>query len=156
MTETGEEPKRFDRPGRVNEITARANRDIVAAECRRSLVRGRGAPGKTHQGRVVHLSLRSRTQFGATGELRGEQARAHRLTAWMPAGQVTGHRQRGDHPGNPEPLGHDASLGAPPGVVAGIVPWNVPNILAALCSTRRQRAGCTVELEPAPEASSRS
>ena len=111
MTETGKKPKRLDRSGRVNEITARANRDIVAAERRRRLLRGRGAPGKAHQGRVVHVGQRSRTQFGATGELRGEQARAHRLTAWMPAGQVTGHRQRGDDAGNAEPLGHDASLG---------------------------------------------
>jgi acyl-CoA reductase-like NAD-dependent aldehyde dehydrogenase len=39
----------------------------------------------------------------------------------------------------------------PVGVVAGIVPWNVPNVLAALRYAPALAAGCTVVLKPAPE-----
>jgi acyl-CoA reductase-like NAD-dependent aldehyde dehydrogenase len=39
----------------------------------------------------------------------------------------------------------------PVGVVAGIVPWNVPNILAALQYAPALAAGCTVVLKPAPQ-----
>jgi hypothetical protein len=110
VTETGKEAKRFGRSGRVNEITARANRDIVAAKRPRNLVRRRCAPSKAHQGRVVHLAQRGRAQFGSTAKLDGQQASAHRFPARMPACQVADHRQRRDHPGNAEPLGHDASV----------------------------------------------
>lgn len=51
----------------------------------------------------------------------------------------------------PSASGHTIVRREPVGVVAAIVPWNVPQVLAAVKLAPALAAGCTVVLKPAPE-----
>ena len=53
----GQEPQRLARLGRVDQVTAGADDDVVAAERGGDLVRRRGAAGEAQQRRVVDLAL---------------------------------------------------------------------------------------------------
>jgi aldehyde dehydrogenase (NAD+) len=51
----------------------------------------------------------------------------------------------------PSAIGHTIVRQEPVGVVGAIVPWNVPQVLAAMKFGPALAAGCTVVLKPAPE-----
>ncbi|WP_436405316.1 aldehyde dehydrogenase [Mycobacterium asiaticum] len=51
----------------------------------------------------------------------------------------------------PSPVGHTLVRREPIGVVAAIVPWNVPQLLATMKLAPALAAGCTVVFKPAPE-----
>jgi hypothetical protein len=111
VAQPGQEPDRFHRPSRVDQIPACANNHVIAAERGGRFVRGRRATREAHQTGVEHLALRpgavpcSACQFGR------QQARAHRFTRRMPSSQITGHGQCRDHTGEANLAGHSASLG---------------------------------------------
>ena len=86
-----------NRLGRIDQITTSADHDVIPAEHRGDLVRRRGAAGEPHQRSVIDLDLTSYIQPRPPGQLRRQQARAHRLARRVPASQVTDHRQCRDH-----------------------------------------------------------
>ena len=90
----------------------RANRDIVAAERHRGLVRGRGAPGKAHQGRVVHLCQRSRTHSARRASSVATRHARIASPRGCPRVKSLVTDNAATTPATPSTLGHDASLGA--------------------------------------------
>ena len=109
-TQARQELQRLARLGRVDQITAGADHDVIPAEHRGDLMRRRGAAGEPHQRSVIDLDLTSYIQSRPPGQLRRQQARAHRLARRVPASQVTDHRQRRDHARHAGPFPHNASL----------------------------------------------
>jgi hypothetical protein len=102
-----QELQRLARLGRVDQVTTGADHDVIAAEHRGDLVRRRRAAGEPHQRAVVHLTPTTLIESCPPGQLRRQQARAHRLARRMPASQVAHPRQRRDHTRHADPLPHD-------------------------------------------------
>ena len=67
------------RLGRIDEVSPGADHDVVAAEHRGDLVRGRRTAGEPHQRPVVDLALITLIEPRPASQFRREQARAHRL-----------------------------------------------------------------------------
>ena len=105
-TQARQELQRLTRLGRIDQVTASADHDVIPAEHRGDLMRRRGAAGEPHQRSVIDLDLTTYIQPRPPGQLRRQQARAHRLTRRVPASQVTHHRQRRDHARHADPLPH--------------------------------------------------
>jgi hypothetical protein len=101
-----QELQRLARLGRVDQVTTGADHDVIAAEHGGDLVRRRGAAGETHQGAVVDLALTTFIEPRPPGQLRRQQARAHRLARRVPSSQVTHHRQCRDHTRHADRLPH--------------------------------------------------
>jgi len=80
---------------------------VIAAEHGGDLMRRRGATGEPHQRPAVHLALTAPIEPRPPGQLRRQQARAHRLARRMPARQVAHHRQRRDHASDTCRFPHD-------------------------------------------------
>ena len=153
MTETGEEPKRFDRPGRVNEITARANRDIATRRRRAPPppdARSRRTPAKRIRLAVAYVGQRSRDSTRRDGRAPwrpGTRASPHRVDARAVRSLVTDRHAGEPRAGNPEPLGRHASLGrrraarviARPSIGARAQPFR--NILSRSCAVRGTDSG---------------
>jgi hypothetical protein len=80
------------RLGRIDQVASGADHDVVAAEHGGDLVRRRRAAGEPHQGAVIDLAPTTLIKSRPPGQLRRQQARAHRLARRVPASQVAHHR----------------------------------------------------------------
>ena len=70
LAEAGEEPQRLGRPRGVDQVAARADQDVVAAERGGDLVRRRGAAGEAQQRRVVDVAPAGRRRARRAGRAR--------------------------------------------------------------------------------------
>ena len=107
VAEAREQPHRLRRPGRVDQVAARPDNDVVAAERRGELVRRRGTAGEPQERRVVDVAPAGLAEPRPPRELGREQARSHRLARRMSASQVTRHRQRRDDTTDAGGLAHE-------------------------------------------------
>jgi hypothetical protein len=75
----GQELHGLGRLGRIDEVSPGADHDVVAAEHRGDLVRGRRTAGEPQQRAVVDLALITLIEPRPARQFRREHARAHRL-----------------------------------------------------------------------------
>jgi hypothetical protein len=101
--QASQELQRLARLDRVDQVTTSADHDVITAEHGGDLVRRRSAPGEPHQGAVIDLAPTTSIKSRPPGQLRRQQARAHRLARRVPASQIAHHRQRRDHTRHADP-----------------------------------------------------